>query len=79
MLVYLKYDPEKYIVKNNNSKSFDKYHFIEEKENIYDKGKILFAGGVEPHQMNIKGTQLGQVKNSSGKNAYTLWEVNVQN
>ena len=83
LLFYQKYDPQKFINSGGTRDAFDKYVFISDDVNIYDKalpagwqGRILY---VAPSWKKVDGNFLAAVDDSVGRHIYTLWEVNGQN
>lgn len=76
LLFYQKYDPKKFIVSGGNRNAFDKYVFISDEVNIYDKGKILY---VAPSWKKVDGTWLTSVNDSAGRHLYSLWEIDGKN
>jgi 4-amino-4-deoxy-L-arabinose transferase-like glycosyltransferase len=73
LLFYQKYDPEKFIFQKGTKDSFDKYFFIPDDVDIYNKGKILY---IAPPWKKVDGTWLADANDSSGRHIYSLWEVN---
>lgn len=71
-LFYQRYDPQKFVNFNGTKNSFDKYVFITPDEDIYNKGRILYAA---PHWQKVDGTWLAAVNDSNSKHIYSLWEV----
>lgn len=72
VLFYQKYDPAKFIAENGTKDAFNKYVFIDQETNIYNKGKILY---VAPSWQKVDGTWLAAADDSSGRHIYSLWEV----
>jgi len=76
LLFYQKYDPKKFIAEKGTSDSFDKYVFVSDNVNLYDKGEILY---VAPSWMKVDGTWLAAVNDSAGRHIYSLWEIDGKN
>lgn len=76
LLFYQKYDPKKFISEKGTRESFDKYYFVNNETNIYDKGRILYLA---PSWQRVDGKWLSAVNDSAGRHIYSLWEVNGQN
>lgn len=72
LLFFQKYDPLAFINENGTVDHFNKYFFIDEDENIYDKGKILY---VAPSWKKVDGKWLSAVNDNTGHHLYSLWEV----
>ena len=73
LLFYQKYDPQKFISLHGNKNSFDKYVFISDDVDIYNKGKILY---VAPSWKKVDGKWLAAANDSYGRHIYSLWEIN---
>ena len=76
LLFYQKYNPQKFIQTGGTKDTFDKYVFIDDQTEIYNKGKILY---VAPSWKKVDGVWLDAVDDSAGRHIYSLWEVNGQN
>jgi len=83
LLFYQKYDPKKFIAEKGTRDSFDKYVFVSDDINIYDKalavgtqGKILY---VAPSWEKVNGTWLAAANDSNGRHIYSLWGINAKN
>ena len=75
LLFYQKYDPQKFIDLRGTRDSFDKYHFIDDEVDVYNKGRILY---VAPSWKKVDGKWLSAVNDSAGRHIYSLWEINGQ-
>lgn len=75
VLFYEKYDPQKYFALNGNKDHFDKYYFIDNSVNVYNKGRILY---VAPSWEKVDGIWLDAVDDASGRHIYSLWELGGQ-
>ena len=76
VLFYEKYDPSKFLEKKGSKESFDKYVFISDDVNIYDKGNILY---VAPSWKKVDGAWLAGANDSNGRHIYSLWGINAKN
>ena len=79
LLFYLKYNPQKFIEENGNKERFGKYFFISTSYDIYNKEalkeKILY---VAPSWQKVDGNNLTTIKDTGGRQVYTIWEVGGQ-
>ena len=89
VLFYGKYDPQKFKDLQGTKDSFDKYVFISDDVNIYDKallagplrseasrqGGILY---VAPSWQKVDGKWLAAVDDNTGRHIYSLWEIGGQ-
>ncbi len=76
LLLYLPYDPQKFIEENGTKDAFGKYVFINPDYNIYNKGRILY---VAPSWQKEDGKMLSVVYDSSGRHIYSLWDIGGNN
>lgn len=76
LLLYLPYDPEKFVKENGTKDAFGKYVFIGPNYDIYNKGRVLY---VAPSWKREDGKRLSDVNDSSGRHIYTLWEIGGNN
>jgi len=76
LLFYQKYDPRKFIENKGTKNGFDKYIFISDDIDIYNKGKILY---VAPSWKKVDGKWLAAADDSTRRHIYSLWEVGGQN
>lgn len=72
LLFFQSYDPRTFITEKGNTDHFYKYFFINNDENIYDKGRILY---IAPSWEKVDGTWLSAVNDNTGHHLYSLWEV----
>lgn len=72
LLFFQKYDPQTFINEKGSIDHFNKYFFINEDENIYNKGRILY---VAPSWKKIDGKWLFAVNDNNGNHLFSLWEV----
>ncbi|MDO8487452.1 MAG: glycosyltransferase family 39 protein [Candidatus Curtissbacteria bacterium] len=76
LLLYLPYDPEKFVKENSTKGAFGKYVFIDPNYNIYNKGRVLY---VAPSWQKEDGERLSTVNDSSGRHIYSLWDIGGKN
>lgn len=75
-LFYTKYNPQSYIDQKGSENGFDKYSFVTDQTDIYDKGRILY---VSPSWQKVDGTKLTDIFNLNGDIVFSIWEVNGRN
>jgi 4-amino-4-deoxy-L-arabinose transferase-like glycosyltransferase len=72
VLFYTQYDPARFINLSGSKDRFDKYNFISQGQDVYNKGRILY---VAPSWEKVDGNWIDAVNDSQGRHLYSLWEV----
>ncbi len=73
VLLYQKYDPQKFMTEGGTENHFSKYTFVASDADLRDKGRLLY---VAPSWQKVDGKLLTAVNDTYGRQLYTLWEVN---